>query len=146
MFFLGLRYDFFGYKQPTTLNSGAQLLAAGLRTNRIATEKKNFAPRLGLAYRPFNDDKVIRSGYGFFVGRTPGSLLSTAILQNGIDVLTYALTSGFPAYPNILTVAPSNGPTAAIYVPDPNFRTPRLAQRNVQVERAVGGSFSLTAG
>ena len=144
---LGLRYDYFGYKQPTTLNSNAQLLAAGLRTDRIATDKKNFAPRFGLAYRPFNDDKtVIRAGYGFFYGRTPGLLLSTAILQNGIDVLTYALTSGFPAYPNILTAAPSNGPTADIYITDPNFRTPRLAQWNVQVERAVGGNFSLTAG
>jgi hypothetical protein len=129
------------------LNSNVQLLAADLKTNRIALDKKNFGPRIGVAYKPFNDEKtVVRAGYGIFYGRTPGLLLSTAILQNGIDVLTYALTSSFPVYPAILTSAPANGPVPDIYVVQPNFKSPRLQQWNFQVERALRGSFALTAG
>ena len=144
---LGLRYDYFGYNQPTTLNSNPQLVAANLLTNRIATDKKNFGPRIGLAWRPFNDEKtVVRAGYGIFYARTPGLLLSTAILQNGIDVLTYALTSNFPVYPAVLTSAPANGPVPDIYVVQPGYKSPRLQQWNFQVERALGGSYSLTAG
>jgi len=144
---LGLRYDYFGYNQPTTLNNNPALIAANLKTNRIPTDKTNIGPRLGLAYKPFNDEKtVVRASYGIFYARTPGLLLSTAILQNGIDVLTYSVTSNFPAYPGILTAPPANGPTADIYVTDPNYKTPRLQQWNFQVERALGGSFALTAG
>ena len=144
---LGLRYDYFGYNQPTTLNNNPALLAANLKTNRIPTDKTNLGPRIGLAYKPFNDEKtVVRASYGLFYGRTPGLLLSTAILQNGIDVLTYSVTSNFPTYPSILTAPPANGPTADIYVTDPNYKTPRLQQWNFQVERALGGNFALTVG
>ena len=107
---LGLRYDLFSYRQPDTLNSNAGLIAANLRTNAIPTDHTNVGPRVGFAYKPFNDDKtVMRGGYGIFYARTPGLLLSTAILQNGIDVLTYVLTSNLPTYPNILSTAPAGG-------------------------------------
>ena len=42
-------------------------------------------------------------------------LLSTAILQNGIDVLTYTLTTNLPKYPAVLSAPPGTprlgGPT-----------------------------------
>ena len=145
---LGLRYDYFSFAQPTTFNKDPGLAAAGLRTDLIPTDKRNVAPRVGFAFKPFRGDRtVVRGGYGLFYGRTPAILLSTAILQNGIDVLTYQLTSGFPTYPNILTAPPAGGlAPPSIYVTDPHFKSPATNQWNVQVEQAVGGSYSITAG
>lgn len=144
----GLRYDLFDYAQPTTLNNNAALVGAGLMTNRINIDKANFAPRLGIAYRPFADDRtVFRAGYGVFYARTPGLALSTAILQNGIDVLTYTITSNLPTYPNILSTRPAAGlAPPSIYLFDPNFHGPRVQQYNFQIERQLGASFALTAG
>ena len=145
---LGIRYDYFSYKQPTTLNQNAMLAAANLRTNVIPTDPRNVAPRFGFAFKPFKGDRtVVRGGYGLFYGRTPAILLSTAILNNGIDVLTYNLTSGLPTYPNILTAPPASGlAPPSIYVMDPNYKTPATNQWNLQVEQALGGSYSLTLG
>ena len=145
---LGLRYDLFDYRQPTTLNSNAGLIAAGLYTSRINIDHTNVGPRLGLAYKPFNNDRtVIRAGYGVFYARTPGLLLSTAILQNGIDVLTYILTSGLPTYPNILSTPPAGGlAPPSIDVTDPNFKTERSQQWNFQVERELGSNYAVTVG
>ena len=144
----GLRYDLFDYAQPGTLNSNAQLTGDGLMTNRINVDKKNFGPRLGLAWRPFADDKtVVRAGYGIFYARTPGLALSTGILQNGIDVLTYTLTSNLPTYPNILSSKPAAGlAPPSIYVFDPSFHAPRVQQYNLQIERQIAGAFAVTLG
>ena len=143
----GLRYDFFQYRQPTTKNNNAALLAQGYDTSRIPTQNTNFAPRIGVAARLTNDDRVVlRGGYGVYYGRTSGLLLSTAILQNGIDVLTYTLTSGLPTYPNTLTVAPGPAAPPDIYVADPNFKTAYTHQASVQVEGRLDRRSSVTVG
>lgn len=144
---LGLRYDYFAYRQPTTLNSNAQLTASGLSTNKIATDPSNIGPRFGFAYRVTKDDRVVvRGGYGIYFERTAGLLLSTAILQNGVDVLTYTLTKNLPAYPNILTAAPGASAPPDIYVVDPNFKTPRTQQFSLQAEIRVSNNSSVTVG
>lgn len=144
----GLRYDLFQYAQPATLNNNQGLTSAGLQTNRIPIDTKDFGPRLGIAYKPFASDRtVVRAGYGVFYARTPGLILSTAILQNGIDVLTYTLTSGLPTYPNILSAKPSAGlAPPSIDVFDPDFKSPRVQQWNAQVEHELGGNVALTVG
>ncbi len=145
---LGLRYDLFDYHQPTTLNSNAGLIAANLKTNVIPIDHTNIGPRFGFAYNPFqNDSTVFRGGYGIYYARTPGLLLSTAILQNGIDVLTYTLTSGLPTYPNTLSSPPAGGlAPPSIDVMAPNFKTASVQQWNLQVERKLGSDFALTVG
>jgi Carboxypeptidase regulatory-like domain len=45
---------------------------AGLPGDRlIKTDKNNFAPRIGLAYRPWNNDTVLRAGFGIFYDVVP---------------------------------------------------------------------------
>jgi hypothetical protein len=143
----GIRYDFFGYRQPTTQNTNPGLLAAGRDTSKIPTDGTNIGPRFGFAWRATKSDRVvIRGGYGIYYERTAGLLLSTAILQNGIDVLTYTLNSGLPQYPNILKAPPGAAAPPDIYVADPNFSTPRAQQMSLQTEVKVDRNSSITIG
>ena len=145
---LGFRYDFFAYRQPTTQNGNAQLLAQNLFTNRIALDRHDFGPRFGLAYKPSDNDRtVIRAGYGIFYARTPGLVLSTAILQNGIDVLTYQLTSNLPVYPSILAAPPAGAlAPPSINVFASNFKTAQSQQWNFQVEHQLASNIAITVG
>ena len=143
----GLRYDKFDYKQPTYQNPNPQLLAANLRTDRIKTEDSDFGPRFGFALRAGKGDSiVVRGGYGVYYSRTPGLLLSTAILNNGFASQTYLITSNIPAYPNVLKAPPGPGSPPDIYVTDPNFSTPRTQQFSFQTELAAGQHGSFTIG
>ncbi len=45
---------------------------AGLPSKRLLrTDRNNFAPRLGIAWRPFGPDTVLRAGYGIFYDVVP---------------------------------------------------------------------------
>ena len=143
----GLRYDFFKYRQPTTKNANAGLAAAGLDTSRINKDGSNFGPRVGFAWRAMgNDSLVVRGAYGIYYARTSGLLLSTAILQNGIDVLTYTLNSNLPKYPNVLATAPGPSAPPDLYIVDPNFKTGRTQQASFQIERRIDNNSSVTLG
>jgi hypothetical protein len=143
----GLRYDYFQYRQPNYLNPNPQLVAANLRTDRIATDTTNFGPRFGFAYRVTNTDQiVVRGGYGIYYARTPGLLLSTAILNNGFATQQFFVTKNLPTYPNLLSAPPGPGSPPDIYVTDPNFKTPRTQQFNLQTEIALGRTSSVTVG
>ncbi|MGD0907670.1 MAG: carboxypeptidase-like regulatory domain-containing protein [Candidatus Acidiferrales bacterium] len=55
------------------------------------TPLDNFAPRLGIAWKPFSSDRfVVRSGAGYFYDRVGGLTYATAIAQS----VPYALTLG----------------------------------------------------
>jgi outer membrane receptor protein involved in Fe transport len=143
----GVRYDKFDYAQPTYRIPNLQLQNLGLFTDVINTDDKDFGPRFGFAYRVTkNDAFVIRGGYGIYYSRTPGLLLSTAILNNGFASQTYLITSNIPTYPNVLKAAPGPGTPPDIYVTDPKFLTARTQQFNLQTEFAVGTHSSVTVG
>ena len=143
----GVRWDAFLYNQPATLNTDAALAASGLRTNQFPNAKADFAPRVGFAYRLTRSDKlVLRGGYGIYYARVPGLILSTAILQNAIDVVNYTLTSNLPVYPNVLSAPPGKGAPANIYVADQNFKSPRTQQFSLQLETSIARNTAVTLG
>ncbi len=142
----GLRYDQQRVAQPSTLNSAATLLAAGVRTDRINIDTNNWGPRVGVAWTPWSDQKlVIRSGYGLFHGRTPSILTGTAHSNNGINVQTLQFTSAttpvIPSYPNNICGAPTASPNCSapaggtvqqpiIFAFSPDFAQPLVQQFN----------------
>lgn len=107
---LGVRYDLQMIAKPSVRNPSPALLAAGLDTSALPTDKHNLAPRIGMAWSPASS-LVLRAGYGIFYALTPSVLTSTAGFQNGITTQTRAfdgtsLASLIPIYPNNFCGAP----------------------------------------
>ena len=73
--------------------------------DRLKTDRNNFAPRLSLAYRPWGNNTVIRTGFGLFfdiVPRRPQSvgvpfILNEAPFNNPADNPVVVLPRVFPA-------------------------------------------------
>ncbi len=138
----GLRYEYQVLPQPTTTNPYYS------QTGSIPSDKKNFAPRVGLAYQ-INDKTVLRAGYGLYYARYQTGLISTFFTAN--DVYTQSLsissptTTGAPIFPNVLSspagVLASN---RSITFAAPNMRNPYSEQLNVALERSLGKGISLT--
>jgi hypothetical protein len=122
---LGLRYEYFTplrevrNRIPSFNFTTGQLFPVGV--NGVGDylydpDKKNFAPRVGLAYRPFGSEKtVIRTGYGIFyspilpylgwtVGQSAPNLYNaTAVGDANIPNIT--LANAFP--PALLSISPT---------------------------------------
>ena len=135
---LGLRYDLALLTRPPVRNPDPQLAAFGVDTSYLKNDKNNIAPRFGFAYRPLNSDKlVVRGGYGFFYGRIPQILVSTAYNQNGISGISLSFTgSSIPTYPNSFSSIPTGGAAAkpSILYFDKNYVLPLVLQGSLGVE------------
>jgi carboxypeptidase family protein len=110
---------------------------AGLPGDRlIKTDRNNFAPRIGLAYRPRDNDTVIRAGFGIFYDVVP-----RAENAGGAPFVINEPTFNNPATnPAVIfpTVFPNSvaGPTT-ITIPtafNPDLRSPYSMQYNLTIE------------
>ena len=139
-----------------TFTNGSQIETAqqaGLPSSLIKTDYKDFAPRFGLAWRPFGGNRtVVRGGYGVFYGSAGLVVNMYAALAvifpfsvtqsiNHTAVPTYlTLSNPFPVAPNLA----GTSTTAA------GFQTPVLspyAQNwNFIVEESLGANMALEAG
>ena len=114
------------------------------------TYKRNFQPRIALAYRPFNDTKtVIRAGFGVFTMTNLGPL-SFNNSGNPTSALHTYTNSGTAAAPLIQfpnTAPPSVGVQYGGGGLDqgvnPNYRDPQANQWNLTVERQLTNNDSL---
>ena len=140
-----------------TVQAGNLVLAPGTsKFNGTVWQlyKGNVAPRIGLAYRPFGNDKtIIRAGYGIFYDQV--------VAGNGISQLwrgiQYRVRQTFQnanssTYPKpALTASWSNpfpgGPTAAGgFTPNginPNYRTANYQQWSLTIDRELQKDLSL---
>ncbi len=159
----GLRYEFFqpftekyGHLSDLTFAPGfaSPGIVTGqspgnLPTSLLRGDDHNFAPRIGLAYRPWaKHSLVLRSGYGIFydgsiysriytnmAGQPPFATAST-LVTTPKQVLT--LENGFPTVgPNILTNT---------FALDPNFRTPYAQTWNFSLEDEIVRNVILSVG
>ena len=128
----------------------------------VQTRYKNFAPRVGLAYR-LTDKTVVRAGFG--VSYTPfpdnsyafnypvkqnkqynaPNSFAAAVLDNGVSPAVFQ--NGFPA--PVFAAIPSTGiitnpdPNQADFVVPQNFKNPSVQSWNIAVQRALPGHFTL---
>ena len=114
------------------------------------SQKTDFAPRIGFAWRMFGDDKtVLRGGYGKYIE----VLMSTAALSawgtTASDVGTFPNTfaaSGAPIY-QLPYSWPSNiaqpGSQAYFQVTALHYKDPYVQEWNLTLERDLGAGFGL---
>ena len=113
--------------------------------------KKNFQPRISVAYRPFGDNKtVVRAGFGIFTMTSLGQLsfnttnINVGIVRTTANVLPSGqATFQFPNVTAALTPAQAAGTGDFYQNVDLHYRDPQSAQWNVTVERQLSQELTL---
>lgn len=192
---LGLRYDFYGYpkdtrgrlvnflpeqfRQGTTAspagapNGFVQAAGGGLTgvpevdETLVPSDKNNFAPRVGFAYR-LNDSGtlVARGGYGIYYDKFSTRYANTQLLNYPYLALAVGLPGvlrtfadpfiplpqpgAFPVNPTIPSplspLSPLLGvPISGIFI-DPELRTPYIQQYNANIQWEVFKDYLLEVG
>jgi Carboxypeptidase regulatory-like domain len=145
----GIRYDFQQNPDPIAPNPAIP------ETQSINSYNGNFGPRLGVAYDLTGNGRTIaRMAWGVYYGRTPNGLIQNALAQTGLfdpAVNTVSLTvrpadSFAVTYPNILPSLPAGASgSATAFRLDPDFKSPRMRDFNIGVERQLTSAMSVTA-
>jgi Carboxypeptidase regulatory-like domain/TonB dependent receptor len=156
---LGARYDLQTFSKAGMV-SDPLWPAAG----KMPSPATNFAPRVGIGYaigdvRPL----MVRAGFGLFYVRLPQIYESAVMNKNGVnntflrlDNMDFYQQQVFPAYPNAAVNCP-RGPVSCT-VPDawkqyatnevaafaPGFKTPRVQQGGLSLERDLADGFTGT--
>jgi hypothetical protein len=130
---------------PGLQDLGRTLTAAqaGFPSTLVNTDKNNFSPRVGFAWRPGGDDRtVVRAGFGLFH--------PTVAVQGVRDLLA---TNEFRYYQDYRGGRLSNafsGGTAFVDPTafgnqgiDPDLKSPDIYQYNLTLEREIGGHMGV---
>ena len=137
----GLRYD--RYQPPPTNPS-----SPAPYSQHFATDTKDFAPRLGLAWK-LDSKTVVRADGGIFYDAPPTNLWYNALYNDGST--TYSTisisnnTPGAPVYPNIPVLTPAAS-TPSIEVVSPTRRDTYVINGSLQVSRQLSHNDALTLG
>lgn len=142
----GLRYDVYDYPK-------ANANAPFEWSRDFTIDKNNFGPRVGIAWTLGADKRtVLRASTGVMYDQPLLAIYENATQQTGvparITVSLNASSPAAPAFPGSLSGVPSGFilPVQTIFVVDPEFSSARTFQNNIQVERAIGEHYSVSAG
>ncbi len=129
-----------------TINAGVRYDLQWL-PDPIQLDANNISPRAGVAYAP-NARTVIRASGGLYFDRIPLRATSNALQRDGLQYKVAVLSfgqAGAPVFPAVLPSFPANVLTAVTTI-DPSIQDGHSEQASVQVERAIGGIATATAG
>ncbi len=156
---LGARYDL-----QTFSKKGMVSNPLWTPEGKMPLNETNFAPRVGIGYALGNDRPVmVRAGFGIFYTRIPQIYQSAVTNNNGLsdsflslDNTNFYQAQVFPSYPNAAVNCP-RGPvsctlpaawqpyaTSEISAFAPDFKTPRVQQASLSLERELPGGFAGT--
>lgn len=159
---LGVRWEYFGpwYEpngaltffsfQTAQIVTTQQIEQEGLGKSGYTVPKDNVAPRIGLAWRPFGDNKTaVRTGFGMF--HLPHTQLYELLGLNPNPLAGYFSWTADPTYPNLTLEDPfptGGGVTGAPspYAVQPHWKTPYNMQWSMFVQRELRPNLSLELG
>jgi hypothetical protein len=125
---------------------------AGLPETLRVTDKNNIAPRLGVAWRPFNDNRtVVRAGYGIFYTRFLGAIFNSLTGIHTSDNQTFgnafdaATRTHAIVLPNTFAGSAGRGGAAVgnqnfSTANDPYLKDPQTHQWSLSLDREIGKS------
>jgi hypothetical protein len=105
----------------------------------VRTDRNNFAPRLGIAYRPWGNNTVLRGGFGIYYDVVPRELTMA-----GVPFVLNEPAFNNPAndpvviLPNVFPAAGTGGPTS-VSLPaavNPDLQMPYSMQYSLTIEHA----------
>ena len=128
------------------------LIGGGASRGLIDPDLNNFAPRVGLAYRPFGDNRtVVRLGYGVFYSTFEFNEYIFSVLNSPWQKTSAVNASpGNPIdfenlFPTADTPVPIAGSMSSLSL-DRRNRTPYVQQWNFNVQRELGENWALEVG
>lgn len=138
-----------------TLNLGVRYDLQWLDT--IDTDTNNVAPRVGVAWSPFQSRRtVVRGSAGLFYDRVPLRALSNALLSAGntTDLTKLRQTSitlspaqtGAPVFPAILGAPITSVTLPSLTTMDRRLQNAYSRQAGVEVEHQIGERMTVSAG
>jgi len=148
--------DEWGVGSRLTLNAGVRYDLQFLET--INTDTNNVSPRAGFVWTPSSSQNlVIRGGAGVFFDRAPLRAVANALLSAGNTTDITKLqqpqvsgilptTAGAPVFPNILPERLPQTNLVSITTMDRNLQNAYSKQANVEVERSLGSSRTISVG
>ena len=122
---------------------------AGIPASLRYSQKTDFAPRVGFAWRPFGNDKtVIRGGYGKFIETLLGSAIlnAWAVESSDVGLFRNSITNGKPTY-SFPNPYPSNiaqpGSQDFDLATNLHYKDPYVQEWDITVERELGSGVAL---
>jgi len=130
---------------PISTNPVATANSAGFPLHLMNGDKNNLYPRIGFAFRPFNNQQtVIRGGYGIYV--VPDGALQSSLLQAGgpfalSTTLDNSISNGVPLlqWPMGFATGGTFRSIPSVTALNPDWKYPYTQQWNLTVERDIAG-------
>lgn len=114
-----------------------QASQVGMPSSLLQTDKNNIAPRIGLAWRPWSNHTVLRTGFGVYYDVLPGDI-TTGGVPFVVNEPSYTNPTTGPTvvFPRVFPAQGTGGPSTVTLPKDfnPNLRVPYSMQYSFTIE------------